>query len=119
MLRPSLFALCLVLASCHNSTVTTLEGQAISCGEAQVASLAAALVPSVENVLTGQSPTWNADLDALVAGLGAAAACSINAAVTDLEQSVAASPKMRAELPPPALANGRAYMATKGWKFVK
>lgn len=90
MVTLGLIATAALLASvaCTSPTVRSARHAAaqtiVDCGRAEVADLAADLVPAVTAIVTGDTPSWRTQLDALLSAGAHAGACAIRAVGHDL-----------------------------------
>ena len=78
-------------AACDTrATVQHAKQEIIDCARAEVADLAADLAPAVGAILTGDTPSWRAQLDALLSAGTHAGACAIKAVGGELAARAAA-----------------------------
>lgn len=106
--------------ACHSPVVTSLENTGADCLKGQKSSLIDALLPSVEGLLGGKTPSWSEDLDAVVAALGNTAVCAIDRVVTNAESKHQGSGGSVMAKPPTAVeVNGKTYMAKHKLKVLR
>lgn len=110
-------------ASCSSpglhGTGTAIRREIVDCGKAEVQDLAADLVPAVTAIVTGDTPSWRAQLDALLGAGTHAGACAIRAVGGELAARAAAvvtgahaegQERVGAE-------HAREYLAARGFVF--
>jgi hypothetical protein len=90
MITLGLIATAALLASvaCTSPTVRSARHAAaqtiVDCGRAEVQGLATDLIPAVTAIVTGDTPSWREQLDALLSAGTHAGACAIRAVAADL-----------------------------------
>ena len=110
-------------ASCSSPAARGLGGslrqEIVDCGRAEVQDLAADLVPAVTAIVTGDTPSWREQLDALLHAGTHAGACAIRAVGGELAARAAAvvtgahaegQERLGAE-------HAREYLAARGFVF--
>lgn len=111
-------ALSTLAAACTRPHVAGVRGQLIDCGVASVRDLATDLTPAVAAILTGSTPTWRDQLDALLTVSTAAGACAVDAVTADLARRAKDLVGVHAEgQEATGAANGREYLAARGFVF--
>src|SRR5580698_3414024 len=115
-------ALMLGVSNLACNTAKEVANQLIDCTEPQITGLATALIPTVEELLTGATPNWAADLDTLTNVLGAIGACAVTDAIQDIDGhlnsgSGSGMSPAEAAMWPTLKYNGTQYLLTKKWKF--
>jgi hypothetical protein len=107
-------------AACDTrATIQHAKQEIIDCGRAEVADLAADLAPAVGAILTGDTPSWRAQLDALLSAGTHAGACAIKAVGRELAARAAAvvtGAHVEGQEATGA-AHAREYLAARGFVF--
>lgn len=107
-------------AACDTrATIQHAKQEIIDCGRAEVRDLAADLAPAVGAILTGDTPSWRAQLDALLGAGTHAGACAIRAVGGELAARAAAVVTgAHAEgQEATGAAHAREYLAARGFVF--
>lgn len=114
-------AAALLLAACPRPSGSTpgLRHELVDCGRSSVADLATDLAPAVATILTGDTPSWRAQLDALLSAGTQAGACAVRAVTADLERRAqqAITGAHAAGQDAIGAAHGREYLAARGFAF--
>jgi L-alanine-DL-glutamate epimerase-like enolase superfamily enzyme len=86
----------------------------VNCARAGVADLAADLAPAVETILTGDTPSWRDQLDAILTVGKDAGACAVQSVGLDLARRAAQLVGIHAEgQEATGAANARAYLESR------
>ena len=130
MRRTSLFALLLcvfMVSGCaswwRSDTVQHIRRDAIDCTVEAVKANAAQLLPAMAAILTGSASNWRDQVGAFAKEFGVdAAACALQHAAIDLQQTVAptgATPTPENDEAFIGLTRARTYIGEQHWAFTQ
>ncbi len=96
-----------------------MKEAAINCARSQAPTLVEALKPSLMELLEGDKPNWQGDLDIVLSNLGDVAACSLKDVVSDIEDKLTNLDVAKATAPARIVKNGKDVLKAKNYRFVE
>ena len=103
-----------LLSSCRTPAAQSAKVSIVNCARDGVADLAADLAPAVETILTGDTPSWRDQLDAILTVGKDAGACAVQSVGLDLARRAAQLVGIHAEgQEATGAANAREYLESR------